>query len=36
VKHRVVTTDYADDGTPILDHHDAVTASTRHAETLSG
>jgi hypothetical protein len=24
VKHRVVTTDYDDDGTPILVHHDVV------------
>jgi hypothetical protein len=24
VKYRVVTTDYADDGTPIVDHHEAV------------
>jgi hypothetical protein len=24
VECRIVTTDYADDGTPIADHHDAV------------
>ena len=24
VKHRVVTTDYAADGTPIMDHHEPV------------
>ena len=24
MRHGVVTTDYADDGTPIVDHHEAV------------
>ncbi len=39
MKYRVVTTDYADDGTPTIEHHEAVETfedARMDAEQLKG